>query len=139
MTQLHFIVICDGGSRGNGREDSEGYGSFLIHQPNTNNGIRQQLHFGKGVTNNEAEYKSLIAALHHIHKAFSAAATDLKVLKITVRMDSALILGQMRGEMKVRAKNLKQYYSTAKGLELTFGEVIYEHITGLEMKEILGH
>jgi probable phosphoglycerate mutase len=139
MTQLHFIIICDGGSRGNGKENSVGYGSFLIHQPETNNGIHQQLNFGEGVTNNEAEYKSLISAFHHIQAAFTAAATDLKVLKITVRMDSALVLGQMKGEMKVRAQNLKELHATAKGFELAFGEVIYEHITGQEMKRILGH
>ena len=55
-------IIFDGGSKGN---PGQGYGSYTLRWP----GAQQQivrLRFGDRVTNNEAEYDTLIAALEAV-------------------------------------------------------------------------
>ena len=56
-----YTIIFDGGSRGN---PGEGYGSYELRT----RAERQieRLTFGDHVTNNEAEYRTLIAALRDV-------------------------------------------------------------------------
>lgn len=68
----------------------------------------------KPVTNNEGEYIGLIAALEK--------ALEYKMGHITVKGDSALVVGQLNGIMVCRAKNLLPYYTKAKNLMLKFAE-----------------
>jgi len=133
-----FVVTCDGGSLGNGSESSQGYGSFMINAPG-NVGEIHQLHFGEGVTNNEAEYRALIGALSHIADAFLAVAGDLKQIKLIVRTDSSLVIGQLSKEWKVKASNLLPLVIQASNKCHEFHTVTFEQISGIEMKKILGH
>lgn len=134
-----FLITCDGGSRGNGAPNSEGYGSFLIQLLDESQQLNNQLTFGTGITNNEAEYMSLIAALEHIATAFRSVAGDLKTIDLTVRMDSQLVIGQMAHDWKVKATNLIPLAVKAKSMISEFGSVRFEKISGEEMKTILGH
>ena len=133
-----FVITCDGGSRGNGSESSQGYGSFMIAARDKVN-IIHQLDFGTGVTNNEAEYKALIGALDHLANAFSAVAADLKTIKLTVRTDSALVIGQLSQDWKVKATNLMPLVIKASNKCHDFHSVVFEQISGDDMKKILGH
>jgi ribonuclease HI len=54
-----YIVIFDGGSRGN---PGPGYGSYRLRTRDGREDVRR-LEFGEAMTNNEAEYRTLIAAL----------------------------------------------------------------------------
>jgi ribonuclease HI len=57
-------------------------------------------------TNNEAEYKGLIAAL------FQAEA--MGVDEIAIAMDSEVVVKQMKGEYQIKAKNLKPLAEEAR-------------------------
>ncbi len=54
-----IVIIFDGGSKGN---PGKGYGSYALRWPGQQERI-VKLQFGDDVTNNEAEYDTLIAAL----------------------------------------------------------------------------
>jgi len=134
----NFIVTCDGGSLGNGTENSEGYGSFLVEMPGQDSRFTSSRGYGQGVTNNEAEYLALLDALIHIKTAFESAATDLKTIHITVRTDSNLIIGHLTQGWKVKP-SLLYCVNSAKDLIAVFGSVTFDKISGQRMKEILGH
>ena len=135
---IEFIVTCDGGSLGNGSVNSHGYGSYMINAPG-NVGEIKRLQFGEGVTNNEAEYMALIGALENISSAFLAVAADLKTIQLTVRTDSQLVIGQLSRGHKINAPNLRPLVIQASSLCQQFFLVEFEQITGVEMKQILGH
>jgi hypothetical protein len=61
MFEYDSLAMVDGGSRGVGPAN-EGYGSYRL---STRDGKKQtiRLDFGRGVTTNEAEYRTLIAGL----------------------------------------------------------------------------
>lgn len=138
MNPLHYIVTCDGGSLGNGTEDSIGYGSYMINIPG-NVGKITKLNFGEGVTNNQAEYLTLLNALSHMKDAFTAAAQPPKSIELTVRTDSQLMKGQVCEGWKVKAEHLRPLVLEVQALCQYFSTVKFVKITGDEMKEILGH
>jgi ribonuclease HI len=137
----HFIVTCDGGSTGNhdGAVESQGYGSFLIELLNEPGKLMTRRDFGSGVTNNEAEYMALIAALEHISDSFNSVHADLKTIEISVNTDSKLVIGQLVGKFKINAANLRPLAIQAKSLMEQFSRVNFNHISGDSMKTILGH
>jgi len=136
---LEFIVTCDGGSLNNQTaEERQGYGSWTINPPGKRGDI-VSYNFGKGVTNNEAEYMALIKALEHISNAFLHVNADLKTIKLTVRTDSQLVVGQLSKGWKIKAQNLRPLVIKASSLCQQFFSVKFEQITGDEMKQILGH
>ena len=133
-----FVITCDGGSLGNGSKNAIGYGSFMIAEEDKVNEIHR-LHFGEDVTNNEAEYLALIGALDHLADAFTAVAADLKTIKITIKTDSQLVIGQLSQGWKVKAPNLRPLAIQAAAKCQQFQDVEFKRISGIEMKKILGH
>jgi len=87
--------------------------------------------FGPG-TNNQAEYLALIRALK-IAKGQGAN-------EIVIRMDSELVRNQVMGNWKVKDPALRVLCFEVKTL---LGERLlswqFKHMTGEEMKRILGH
>ncbi len=71
-------------------------------------------------TNNEAEYRALIAGL------YEAAARRAR--RIIIRSDSQLLIRQMRGEYKVKAKNLQPLHKWAQKVARRFEHVCWQHI-----------
>lgn len=132
---IELSIVIDGGSLANGTEKSIGYGSFLFEN------TRKHFHrtFGEGVTNNEAEYLSLISALEHVQEAFDAAATEHSSISLTIKTDSQLVIGQLTQGWKVKATNLLPLVNRALDLVELFGQVRFIKISGQEMKKILGH
>jgi len=135
---LEYIITCDGGSLNNQvAEKRQGYGSWTINPPGKHGDI-VTYNFGKGVTNNEAEYMALIKALEHISYFFTRGM-DLKTIKLTVRTDSQLVIGQLSRNWKIKAANLRPLVIKASSLCQQFFVVEFEQMTGVEMKQILGH
>ena len=134
---LEFVITCDGGSLNNGSVNSHGYGSYMINAPG-NLGEIKRLQFGKGVTNNEAEYMALIDALETISNAFIAAGANLKEIILTVQTDSQLVIGQLSKGHKINASNLRPLVDQAARLCQQFFFVQFEWVDGVEMKQILG-
>ena len=133
-----FAITCDGGSRNNqDPETREGYGSWMIAAPHKTNKIHTK-EFGKGITNNQAEYMALIEGLKELSSAFTAAAADLKTIKVIVRTDCQLIIGHLTKEWKIK-KELIPLAVRASALCQEFHSVIFEKVHEKDMKKILGH
>jgi len=107
-------VYIDGASRGNPGES--GIGVLIIRPDSSRKEIRKYI--GRG-TNNEAEYKALIAALDHL------LAEEISEVKI--HTDSQLVASQMNGLWKVKDPKLRILHSEAKKLvsSLTTLEIEY--------------
>jgi len=135
-----FIITADGGSLGNGTENSIGYGSFIVECVNPNTKSRQfRYMFGTGITNNEAEYMILIEALKFIKSILEASGDSVTNHSIHIKSDSALVVGQCSLGWKVTALNLRSLNTELMALVNTFNKVEFVKISGDLMKSILGH
>src|SRR5262249_6257499 len=97
-----YRIVFDGGSLGN---PGRGNGSFAISGPG-GYGVKETLSYderGDRVTNNEAEYLTLIAALERLARDLGERAGRARV---SVRGDSQLVISQLRGAWKVRKEEL---------------------------------
>ena len=123
---LDTLLYVDGGSRRNGDESQEGYGSFLVDGEQT----PHRLDFGN-CTNNEAEYRALIAALEY------CAAQGIRVP--TIRMDSALVVNQVKGRWKCKMPHLRPLLDQAHALAAQFPMFSLEWCARDEIFTFLGH
>lgn len=110
-----YTIIFDGGSRGN---PGEGYGSYEL-RTRTRRRI-ERLTFGDKVTNNEAEYRTLIAALRDILDHLAAVSADPKGYSVAVRGDSQLVIFQVLGKWKVRTPHIRPLHAEATALLAQF-------------------
>lgn len=109
-------VYIDGGSRGN--PGPAGYGVHVEEQDGT---LLAELRDGVGIaTNNVAEYRGLLAALHWV------AAHGHR--QVRVRSDSELLVRQMRGEYRVKNAGLQPLYAQARLLVARLDRVVFEHV-----------
>lgn len=111
-----FEVVFDGGSKGN---PGKGYGSFEIHRNGELFDRQIEVPFGDNLTNNQAEYMSLIGGLKSIIQ--HPEINPLKV-EIVIRGDSQLVIKQLNGEWKVKNANMQPLWAEARGLLTEVGE-----------------
>lgn len=71
-------------------------------------------------TNNQAEYRALLEGL--------AEAAQRGIRRLVVRSDSQLLVRQMNGEYKIKAKGLKGLKAEADALRERFDHVGFEHV-----------
>lgn len=110
-----YMIIFDGGARGN---PGEGYGSYELR---TRAGREiERLTFGNHITNNEAEYQTLIAALRDVINRLAAAHADLHACTLSVRGDSQLVIFQVTGKWKVRTPHIRPLHAEATALLARF-------------------
>jgi ribonuclease HI len=128
-------IIFDGGSRGN---PGFGYGSYALRWPGRAEQI-VQLKFGQQVTNNEAEYDTLIAALEATLKRLYDAKADPQTARLLVRGDSLLVLNQVKGEWKCKEPRLRPRMTHVRQLLGNFKEAKLIHHKRDKSVEILGH
>ncbi len=128
-------IIFDGGSRGN---PGFGYGSYALRWPGRAEQI-VQLKFGQQVTNNEAEYDTLIAALEATLKRLRDAGADPQTARLIIRGDSLLVLNQIKGEWKCKEPRLRPRMIHARQLLGNFKEAKLIHHKRAKSVEILGH
>ncbi len=125
-------LVFDGGSRGN---PGQGYGSFRLRRAGGVWSEAVRLEFGDRVTNNEAEYRAMIGGL----EALAASLDDPRDVSVKVLSDSRLVVEQMKGSWKVRARNLAPLNATARRLASQFGAVRYRWHRREESVRLLGH
>ena len=100
--EFDYFLSTDGGSAANGSAESLGYGSyFLVCRSGQKKMVR--LDFGRGVTNNEAEYRTLIAGLKDLFGRIQRAGTSPSGYSLLVHTDSQLMVGQLTQGWKVNA------------------------------------
>ena len=71
-------------------------------------------------TNNVAEYSALVAGL--------ARAVEAGVRELEVRSDSELMVKQMRGEYRVKNRDLQSLFLDASRAARAIGQVTYMHV-----------
>lgn len=97
---VDYLIVFDGGSRGN---PGPGYGSYVIFDAR-GEGRPVRLEFADEVTNNEAEYQTLLAALRDLRQRVASAADQLA---IKILGDSQLVIQQVKGEWKTKEPRLR--------------------------------
>lgn len=118
-----LTAYTDGGARGN--PGPAGYGVQVV---DVDGAVVAELHEPLGhTTNNVAEYRGLIAAL--------AWAIEHEVTALRVRMDSELIVKQMRGVYKVKHPGLQPLHAEARALVTRIGRVVFEHVRREQNRE----
>jgi ribonuclease HI len=131
-TAPDWRIVFDGGSQGN---PGRGYGSYRLQRAGGRWEEPVRLEFGDRVTNNEAEYRSLIEALRDL----AGRVGDPAEVRVEVLGDSKLVLSQLAGRWKVRADNLRAPYSEAQRLARAFKTVRYTWHRRNESVALLGH
>jgi len=110
------VVYIDGGSRGNPGDSAVGV--FACDADD-----RPVAAFGRflgTMTNNEAEYNGLLAALEWAHQE--------DVQELHVKSDSQLMVRQMNGQYRVKSANLKPLFEEAKRRTRQFPRFVIEHV-----------
>ena len=110
-TSNAWRLRCDGGSRGNPGPGAYG---FVLADP-ADLEIEARGEYLGSVTNNVAEYRSLIAGLE------AAAARGIETLEVS--MDSELVVRQMTGQYRVKNEGLKPLHAAAKAASARIGVV----------------
>lgn len=122
-----IFIYTDGGARGN--PGPAGAGAVVYKDG------KEVAHVSKflGIhTNNWAEYEALILVL----EAARAFLRSPVLEKVTVRMDSELIVKQMKGEYRVKHPELKlQHQKVKKIIAESFPHIAFEHVPREKNKE----
>lgn len=115
-----ITIFTDGGSRGN--PGPAGAGAVIYK------GDVEIAHVSKFLgtqTNNWAEYEALILALQTTHKVLGSPVSA----HVTVKMDSELIVKQMKGEYKVKNPDLKEKHERVRLLLMeAFPNIRFVHV-----------
>jgi len=117
MIPEKIYVNCDGGCRKNPGPAAIG----IVIWDENHNKIEEYKECIGDTTNNVAEYKALIKALE-----LSVKHTRNEV---HIFMDSELVVRQINGMYRIKAKHLLPLYHEVKKFEQPFKKVIYNNVT----------
>lgn len=111
-----ITLYADGGSRGNPGPSACGY--VLLDEDD-------RVLVDKGIylgitTNNQAEYQGLKSGLEE--------ARRMGAKEVDVRLDSLLVINQMKGIFKVKNRDLWPIHQSVKELAATFRKVTFTHV-----------
>ncbi|MFQ5859199.1 MAG: reverse transcriptase-like protein, partial [Anaerolineae bacterium] len=116
-----------------------GYGSYVLIRNVDDKQRLERLEFGEDMTNNEAEYRTLIVGLQDIVGVIERAGRDPSKFSIEVRGDSRLIINQVAGNWKVKQLHLRPLCDRARELLRRFGEFELLWQKRGESVDVLGH
>jgi probable phosphoglycerate mutase len=111
-----FEIVFDGGSLGN---PGKGYGSYEISANGSPVDRQTEIQYGDGVTNNQAEYLTLIHALRWLKEHLGSEAGTASVV---ILGDSKLVLMQSQGKWKVNNEGLRPLNREVRDLLTAFGQ-----------------
>ena len=116
--QLPFeaTLFADGGARGNPGPAASG---AVLVDPNGEVVAEVGLYLGRA-TNNVAEWTALCIGLE--------AAAEKGIRRLAVRMDSELVVKQMRGEYRVKNADLQPLHRRARATLARFEHVDIKHV-----------
>jgi ribonuclease HI len=113
---VDYTIFFDGGSLGN---PGKGYGSYEIAGPDGTVAARQ-VQFGNDMTNNQAEFRAVIAALEDL---LERVGPRVDALSVAVRGDSQLVIRGLSGEWRVKHPGLQPLHQRAAELLRQFRNV----------------
>jgi len=122
-TPDELIIYTDGGARGNPGPAAIG----IVIKSNSGSLLKT---FGRYIgvsTNNQAEYRALIAALEEAKK--------MGAERIKCFLDSELLVKQLKREYRVKDKDLQSLFVQAWNLTINFKNVSFNHIPRERNKE----
>ncbi len=122
MNTTEAILYTDGGARGNPGPAATGYVIFHDGERLAEGGT----YLGTA-TNNQAEYKAVIEGMTR------AAALGIK--KLTVYMDSELIVNQLQRKYKIKDAELQKLFVQAWNIMQQFVAVTFTHVPREQNKE----
>jgi ribonuclease HI len=115
MTYKKLTIYTDGGSRGNPGPSAAGY---VIA---TDGKILEEGGLYLGITtNNQAEYRAAKLALEQVAK--------YKPAEIDFRLDSELVVKQLKGEYKIKNIDLKPIYEDIVALSRSYKKIYFTHV-----------
>ena len=138
MFEYCYSLVVDGGALNQGSADSAGYGSFRL-EARTGQKQTVRLDFGRGVTNNEAEYRTLIGAVKDLMVRIQRANKSPSTYSLLIHTDSQLVVGQLTQGWKVKAANLRPLVDEATVLMKAFGRCDLVKVPRDESVRVLGH
>ncbi|MBZ0186048.1 MAG: ribonuclease HI family protein [Candidatus Obscuribacterales bacterium] len=125
MVSKQAIVFADGGSRGN--PGPSGAGALVKDESENGVTVASVYEFLGTTTNNVAEYTGLIMGLRQ--------ALELGYTQVEARMDSELVVKQIKGQYRVKNEKLKPLCLEAKMLAQKFERFSIVHIRREHNKE----
>ena len=111
-----FTLVFDGGSLGN---PGLGYGSYEIVTP-AGSVASGHIEFGDNMTNNQAEFRALIAGLDDLLRQLGP---DAALRTLAVRGDSQLVIRGLSGAWRVKHPGLRPLLEEATQLLARFSSV----------------
>lgn len=131
-----YVVVFDGGSQGN---PGPGYGSYALLRAQDGKQTLVRLDFGRQMTNNEAEYQALIAALQGLTERIEATGRSPEDFTVEVRGDSALVIHQVEGSWKTKDERMRLLRNQARELLAHFKGYRLTLHGREESVKVLGH
>lgn len=126
---MQYTINTDGGARGN--PGPAGAGAVIRDGKGTV--VATVSKFLGHRTNNFAEYEAAILAFEKLAQLVSPAKH--KQTDVIVRMDSELVVKQMRREYRVKHPILKQQQEKLDIALATFGNISFVHVARKENKD----
>lgn len=114
--KIDYIVYTDGGARGN--PGPAGIG--IVIKDSTGKLIKEWGSKIGEATNNVAEYTALVEALKYL--------VTLKPNKVDCRLDSELVVKQMRREYKVKDADLQKLFIKVWNFAQQISKISFNHI-----------
>jgi ribonuclease HI len=119
---VEATLFADGGSRGN---PGPAASAAVLLDPGGE--LVEEIGAYLGVaTNNVAEWTALVLGLE--------AAEKRGIRRLSVRLDSELVVKQLRGEYRVKHEGLQPLYQRARRLLRDFAEVEIQHVPRAQNK-----
>jgi ribonuclease HI len=119
---MKFTIHADGGSRGN--PGPSGAGAMI--RDHVGNSVASVSQFLGTRTNNYAEYEAVILAFQTLAKL--VGKEKVNKTEVVVKMDSELVVKQMKGLYKVKHPVLKEQYARLVQAAGAFGSVSFSHV-----------
>ncbi len=110
LAENTFEIVFDGGSLGN---PGRGYGSYILFGPDDLIETKKldYASHGPAVTNNQAEYLTLINALESLT---AKLGNDARTASVSIWGDSNLVVNQVKGSWKVKNAELAPLVERAR-------------------------
>jgi ribonuclease HI len=127
-----YQIVFDGGSKGN---PGPGYGSFAIFQGEELI-LHERIELGDWVTNNEAEYRTLVEALNRLQ---TIVGDRRKETRLTIYGDSQLVVNQVNGLWKIKKAELFALRNQVVDLLNQFGRAEIKWHSRVNSVYVFGH
>ncbi len=126
---MRYTIHADGGARGNPGPAGAG----AVVRDELGNIVASVSAFLGHRTNNFAEYEAVIRAFGELSALIPSSKRA--GVEVTVKMDSELVVKQMRGEYKVKHPVLKEQYARLVQELGAFGTVTFTHVPRAQNKD----